>query len=105
MKNKRGLSGFVWVLIILIIIAMGVGIYFFAIYNPNPDCNDLDGGKNYCKSGVCYDKTNYIDGGAESCFDRQDGAYLSEMSCKSNQCYREEDHLCPNGCSNAACIK
>jgi len=105
MKDKRGLSGFIWVLIILIILIVGIGIYYLIIYNPNPDCNDSDGGKNYYESGVCYDKTNYVDGGAESCFDRSDGAYLSEMSCKNNQCYREPDHLCSNGCKDGACIK
>ena len=28
-KQKRGLSALVWILIILVIIAIGVGVYFF----------------------------------------------------------------------------
>jgi len=30
-KSKRGMSAGIWILIILILIAMGVGIYYFLI--------------------------------------------------------------------------
>ncbi len=105
MKDKRGLGAIMWILIVLVIIVLAFGVYFFFIYNPNPDCKDTDGGKNYYKSGICYDKTNYADGGAESCFDRPDGQYVSEMSCKNNQCYREPEYLCKKGCKDSTCVK
>tara|TARA_Y100000310_G_scaffold342929_2_gene448286 strand:- start:384 stop:542 length:159 start_codon:yes stop_codon:yes gene_type:complete len=28
MKNKRGISGLIWILIILVLIAVGIGVYF-----------------------------------------------------------------------------
>jgi len=43
MKNKRGLSGLEWFLIILILIAIGVGIYFWLSGGSVPSPPSLPG--------------------------------------------------------------
>ena len=65
------------------------------------------GGKNYYKSTICYDITNYPlpGGGTDNCYTEGGKEYLSEMYCQNNGCQREDKHLCPNGCRDGACIK
>jgi len=66
--------------------------------NQNP-CFDTDGGRIYTVQGTIYDVINsyrYTD----VCTSSND---LTEFYCNGNQ-PKKENHICPNGCSNGACI-
>ena len=74
-------------------------------------CEDTDGGKNYYLSGVAKtfsDDVDYaLDSAGESCVgENNQGNQVIESYCNNGDSQvKQEYYVCPNGCSNGACIQ
>lgn len=68
------------------------------------NCKDTDGGTNYFVPGVVEYNLNYP---PENRYLIEDGCYgssLYEVYCDTEDVARAVNYVCPNGCSDAACI-
>ena len=90
--------------------------------NVTQTCTDTDGGRNYDVQGTINDPTHYTNPSTRTDYCLKDSPndnalnyitgspvnYLIEMYCNSTNnkiIGMSEIHLCPNGCSNGACVQ
>jgi hypothetical protein len=72
----------------------------------NEECTDSDGGLNYyVKGSVAGQNEDAPNDEITSATDTCNGNTLYEFICKTSLEYDDESYICPNGCSEGACIQ
>src|SRR3989338_4264889 len=99
--KKRLIVGIVLLILFIPLVSAGFWDWITGRATTADECTDSDGGKNYSIRGYVFDGSiNLVD----ICSDPGAyGTHVHEGYCENNQ-YKSEEHYCPYGCRNGACL-
>ena len=106
MKNKKGMSAWIWILMVIILIGLSIGGYLY-VHSKEPMLKK-EGGNDYYAKGMVYERTlfgwqTYSGDGCNG--DEMQEKIVNKDSDIEGRYYTSyESFQCPNGCREGACI-